>query len=418
MQKLISRSSWESIFAGLSIILLPLKSIYSNIFIILFIVTSILRYYHRFKKYSVPKEALLFCALFLIYFSSIFFTKNYYQEWKIVEKSLLFLFLPLLFPLIPPHKLKNYTSVIWHSIFILAFILSIVSIYKSYIIYSDLGSLPVNGAIVEEYTIIGRPYFGLIQTLSFAYVLSIILKRGFKIPFIYYLGLFLSIAITTFVVARMAMAIMAIMAVYSLTIFLYRKALLNVRSILFLLFFVGFCLAGVSSYDRFTDRFYNLLQGKGEPRILIWSCAYKQIVSENFSPILGNFSSSLTEQKLISCYQQESINNTYWKWVYDNGYTFNSHNEYLNLFLSYGLTGISTFLTLMTLLFVKSCKNKYYAGQLFLMAFFINCITENLLARQFSIFLFVLISCSIIYYEDPPRKIPIKGEIGAAAKTS
>nr|WP_230680385.1 O-antigen ligase family protein [Pontibacter sp. 172403-2] len=299
----------------------------------------------------------------------------------------------------PQAKVHLVRKGFWQGLFSLALILGIYSFYSAYRIYSELGYLPTVGARVNEITYIHRPYFGLIQTLSFSYVLSLLFRKGLKIHPVYYLGLAIAIISVFLVVARLSVVALIIVCLYFVYEYLRKRGILNLKTIAGLILFMVLSISVLSQYNRFSERFIYLLQGKGEPRILIWECAYRQFTDRDFNIFLGNRSASTTQDKLNNCYKEESINKTYWAWIYESKENFNTHNEYLNMLLSYGILGLILLLALFLYLFFKSRKEADLAAQFFVIVFAFNCFTENLLARQDSIFIFCICAAIIIYYK-------------------
>ncbi len=379
------------------IILLPLKPIWSNVPLIAFVLMALLKYHQNLKKNLRSIGLLLFISFFLLYVVGIAFTSEYKSEIKVIEKVISFFIVPLTFALLPKEKISEVTTGFWEGIFSLAFFLGLLSFFSAAQIYTEIGYIPVDGPRVNEISHIHRPYFGLIEVLSVVYVLSLIYHHGFKINSIRYVGLLISIAALLLIVARLTIATLGIALMYFTFMYLYKRNLLNFKTLIVIALVFASSLILLLNYPRFTDRFEYLMQGKGEARILIWRCAYDQFTDEDFSLLVGHFNSTSTSNKLIECYKNEFEQNTYWSWVHESKSNFNAHNEYLNLILSYGIIGLSIFIMIITFLYKESIKYNYFAAQLFVIVFAINCFTENMLARQVSIFIFTICAATIIF---------------------
>jgi O-antigen ligase len=68
--------------------------------------------------------------------------------------------------------------------------------------------------------------------------------------------------------------------------------------------------------------------------------------------------------------------------------TYNSHNQYLDVWIKIGLIGLVIFLGFLSFNFINAYNNKNYILLLLLMFYAINFLTENLLVRQSGVILF------------------------------
>lgn len=114
-------------------------------------------------------------------------------------------------------------------------------------------------------------------------------------------------------------------------------------------------------------------------RIGIYLCSW-QLLKENWVKGVGP---GQLQKALNYCYS------AYPAKVYDNK-NYNTHNEFLNSWLSLGIAGFIAFI--MTLIFplFYALKQKDYLYAGFLVFFFICCMTENLLSRQMGVVFYAL----------------------------
>jgi len=389
----------------LCIILLPFKHIFSNIPIILLILVSLIRYYRNFSRIKEQKTLLPLVTFFILYLLGLLYTPDLSLEWKAVEKKLTFLLIPIVIALLPVEKVDQIKSGLWEGIFFLALALGLYSFFSAYSLYNELGYLPTDGERVIEITFMHRPYFALVQVLSFAYVLSLLYERRLSVHPLYIVGLIVSLASIFLIVARLSMVVAMFTSLYFAYAYLRRQKLLNLKAIsgiLVVLLTVGVV---ISQYNRLSERSYYMLQGKGEPRILIWRCSYEQLSAPNFKFILGYRNTVSTSQNLVECYRNEYENKTYWSWIYEFNKSFNTHNEFVNITLSYGIIGLLLFLFIFVLIYLKARKEDNILGKFLVFIFLLGCITENLFDRQASVFIFIISAATILYNREQAHKL-------------
>jgi len=70
---------------------------------------------------------------------------------------------------------------------------------------------------------------------------------------------------------------------------------------------------------------------------------------------------------------------------------YNTHNEYLNKWLSFGIAGIGLLLAMLIIPLIKAIKNDFIIYACFLMLMAIVLISENMFSRQYGLFFFLII---------------------------
>ncbi len=101
------------------------------------------------------------------------------------------------------------------------------------------------------------------------------------------------------------------------------------------------------------------------------------------------------QRKLNSCYEQYPTN------VYRLN-NYNTHNEYLNHWLSFGIAGLLAFLLIFLMPAYFGLQEKQFIYPLFLLFMFICCMTENLLARQTGVIFYTFFNSLLAFTGDPP----------------
>ncbi|WP_337967935.1 O-antigen ligase family protein [uncultured Flavobacterium sp.] len=179
------------------------------------------------------------------------------------------------------------------------------------------------------------------------------------------------------IVARLAMGVSFLLCFF---IFLKEKKVIYFLGFVIILFVI--VLSNKYTIQR-------LAIEKGEPRIVIWKCAKEIVDQKTFNYFIGTFSSEKVDKDLIDCYNSEEVSNGPYWWIGKNNYNYNTHNQYIWFFVSYGLLGLSMFLGIFGVHFWNFLKNKNAYSFFFILIFSFQSLFENLLSRQLGIYLFL-----------------------------
>jgi O-antigen ligase len=90
--------------------------------------------------------------------------------------------------------------------------------------------------------------------------------------------------------------------------------------------------------------------------------------------------------------RQAELDNAYTRLGFVENLERNSHNQFLDLLVSFGIVGFAWLLVVMISWFVRSIRQKDVCFFLFNVVFFASCITESVLHRYFGVSLFILFS--------------------------
>lgn len=209
------------------------------------------------------------------------------------------------------------------------------------------------GPVINETLPVQRLYLGLLCTIS----LILVLERFFKKRRKMYLILALTFTVFVFLIAaRIAMLSAIVIIIY--------YSFIKLRSIqrYFALFLIlAVTSTAIFSNDNLSKRVLHLDDNlresyidkiaMHEPRFLIWKYSYE--VSKNTNTILGN-GFRLTQEKLLTSYRQiPQLKKR--EWFISK--RFNSHNQYIDIFLSQGLLGFIIFLIFLFQLFISAKKS-------------------------------------------------------------
>ena len=246
------------------------------------------------------------------------------------------------------------------------------------------------GPVINETLPVQRLYLGLLCTISLILVLERFFKKHKKI------NLLLALTFTGFV-----FLIAARIAMLSVIVIITYYSFIKLRSIqrYFALFLIlAVTSTAIFSNDNLSKRVLHLDDNlresyvdkiaMHEPRFLIWKFSYE--VSKNTNIILGN-GFRLTQEKLLTSYKQiPQLKKR--EWFISK--RFNSHNQYIDIFLSQGLLGFLIFLIFLFQLFI-SAKNSPTKTLLLISSLLFMLIYNNFY-RLIGVFIFSILIVFIL----------------------
>ena len=246
------------------------------------------------------------------------------------------------------------------------------------------------GPVINETLPVQRLYLGLLCTIS----LILVLERFFKKRRKMYLILALTFTVFVFLIAaRIAMLSAIVIIIY--------YSFIKLRSIqrYFALFLIlAVTSTAIFSNDNLSKRVLHLDDNlresyidkiaMHEPRFLIWKYSYE--VSKNTNTILGN-GFRLTQEKLLTSYRQiPQLKKREW-FISER---FNSHNQYIDIFLSQGLLGFIIFLIFLFQLFISAKKSP--TKTLLLISSLLFMLIYNNFHRLIGVFIFSILIVFIL----------------------
>ncbi|CAC9973562.1 hypothetical protein FLAPXU55_01247 [Flavobacterium panici] len=342
--------------------------------ILLLLLLNVSKVKNQNNNLTVKLLSLLFGSIYVLYILSFLF--NYDSSTKLIVRSLGFIFIPGMF-LVKKFSFEEIKFFIFSFLLLqLIHLLYVDFIVLQYQFFSDSKSFENFTALVENKFILERPYFSLNCLLSIFCIKFLLDNTTIKKVILYlFIGL---IIFTLFIIAaRLAMGVSVLLCFF---IFLKQRKTV---------YFVG--LVGVLFVMVFTNQYIiqRLTVEKGEPRIVIWKCAKGIVDEKTFNYFTGTFSSEQVDAKLIDCYNsKEVLSGPYW-WIGKKNFKYNTHNQYIWYFVTYGFLGLTLFLGIFGVQFWNFIKNKNGYSFFFIFIFSSQSLFENLLSRQLGIYLFL-----------------------------
>ena len=381
--------------------ILPLLSLHMvSIAIIIFVLGALLNFKvnDKAKKKSVSIGFIIFFILpFLMYVISLVWTDNLQVGLKYVEKTLSFGILPIVFFILKPFKTALQIK-IFNQIFVIASAFSVV-ITMLYLlsnvdtIFNEKNAYLTNIKLrkaIELTPIIGEHpiYFSLIMAMA----LLLLFYNRFKCRLF---NLFLSLLFLTGIAIASSKGV--ILSVIVVGILLTFQEIKNKNKIVIVLALSLFSFATIGYFTPIKERVNEIINTKHiypkgdyynsiNLRMAIYNCSFSLIKE---TPILG-YAPGDVQQKLDRCYKKYNTNAF-------NDVIYNSHNQYLHYFLSFGIIGFTLILFSFIYFIRISILSKNYAYFNFLILFLVVFLIENVLVRNTGIVLFTFFNCLFAY---------------------
>ncbi len=319
--------------------------------------------------------------IFVILFS--FFNQSFFNDFSETRKIAQTILLLMLFS-----HVKNKEVLIYGFIagtFISTFITDINIINY----YLNSFEFLISGVSVKDLFITQRLYLGFFIVISIILLLERYSKISNKKAKYIYLFLLVFFLISLFLIASRSAIVIAFLALTSSIIYNiknnYRIGFILTAFIIFLAIILNsktlskrFLYSDDSIRTSFTEKIKT-----HEPRYDIWKFS-TQIFKEE-KPYFFGIGTFRTQELLVSKYQLIPIDKRK-KWFIERN--FNTHNQYLDIVLSYGIIGLFVFLFFLKEIIVLCYKNIYSANLILSLVLFL--LIENVFHRQLGSFIFAL----------------------------
>ena len=375
--------------------------------IILFCVTAIIITL-KDKLYKNALEnwkTLLFLSSYylLAIFSFIFFTTDYQEGLKDLETKAAFIVFPVFIYLCRSKISKKLVTNILKS-FVASNIIS--AIYVWILIFNegffkvlkeDNFYNPVFRKFFAETTDIHLPYLGLLFGFSCLILTHYIIRAKVKVKLFFLLLIVVLLSSMFIFSARMAIFASFLGVIYYLLRYLSKKSILVVIASVLI---VSVILSFFSPVKRRINELTNTELSPPDKsqnsvnvnfRYGIYYCS-KEILKEHWLMGLGIGS---VQKELNNCYQGFTYRN------YDDFLIskYNSHNQYLNAWMTYGIFGLFFIFFYLAFSFYKS--NALHQSFLLIMA--LALLTENLFQREIGVMLFAFFNTLFVVFKNKEK---------------
>ncbi len=394
----------------LFLMVLPLDRLYSELILISLCLHTIIHYRHFTKKQVPVSGLLLLGSIYLLTLIGTIFTHfkdGAFFEW---ERQLAF----LLFPLICYFNGLDFSAYRTRFLEGLGYSCLIIVIYLYGQVFSVIYQNHFPITTIFNPAFINHNFSAPLEMHATYFSIYIIMGLvGLFLRFwhaenfrnkIFYAIACLILVISIFQLSSKAMLLaLAFIANLGVPLIIYEKS----RRVRYLFLSISITLLAILGLTQVTNLKSRLIVGLKddimqssikndllEPRVKRWECAWDLIVQ---SPVYGHGAGSEVA-KLKEVYFQRHLYNSYL-------HNLNAHNEYLSMWLKFGILGLLIFLLLLFVLGKAAYQRKDLGGLSFILIIAIVSFSENILDGNKGIF-FSAYFFSIYYFSLLQRKEP------------
>ncbi|QIE59930.1 O-antigen ligase family protein [Rasiella rasia] len=329
---------------------------------------------HKLKRLPT----ILFIAFILFVFFLALGMGRLEADSSVLQKIALAMGLAILYVPIQGFK-KIKKAIIFSSV--AAIIFSTVSIVVG--VYQGAEFEFLNSGNLIEAMLVDRIYLGLLCILSIIASYSS-LKKTYHPSNRYYVGaIILNVFFILLIVSRIA--IIALIVLFILGIF-YRRSKSTQIIFVAATLFLGLALTFILNNDFRKKILYTPADTESqglvantlemEPRTIIWNCALKISETNNF--LWQGMGFTKTNKELLSCYQDTVDDKEKRAWLMATKY--NTHNQFLDIYLASGAIGILLFVGFILFVFLRNKRQFFPTALLCSLVLFL--LVENLFHRQ------------------------------------
>ncbi|MES2131314.1 MAG: O-antigen ligase family protein [Bacteroidota bacterium] len=386
------REDIRFILLQLFVFFLPFDMLYSNIILLLLVITTILDI-KKEKIKQIPKQIWIFQLIYFLSVIGYFYSYHKSVAGFLLERQLTIILIPVLLPLAVGINEKRKRGLL--NAFILSSVLTVCLLFLNVLITIKELHLPLTGIFTKEFFNhrfsapigIHAGYLSLYVSLCLIYTLQLIVVTKLKkIKILLILFFVIQLAGLIFLASRNILITTILIMSFVFPFFYVKKKLLYIISITLLLV-VGFIAVNNISYlkKRFTSELISdikLTQSTDnfeltEPRIDRWQGGVRLFMR---SPIIG-YGTGDEISMLKTEYIKSGLYISYLE-------EFNAHNQYLSYLLKNGIIGLLIFLSIFIYFVYLAFKGRDYIYISFLFLLLIGFLTENILDANKGILFF------------------------------
>lgn len=356
-----------------------------------------LLYFILFPKQRIafPKLLLLPICMFLLFVIALPFAKDTANQLSYVERNLAWFVIPISFWMVGITERKQWVKIIFY--FVCAYTLLMLYAHIFTLLYfQNLKDIPVTSltyiyrTYFENLSGLHPAYATLFSALSILYCVHYILSEiGLSLL---KKGLILLVALihlSSTIVLASRMALFATIIAMIVLVFSNREFIKQGVAIISLFLIVG-------TYFIFSTPFISSRMKEVSSEALLMPTPQTGNTLSIRTGIYTCVFSLLKEHWLVGLTPgdlQVNLNNCYGSMNEKDlvKEEYNTHNEYFNKWLSFGLIGICLLIALLIIPFIMAIQGKFILYACFLLVMGIVLFSENIFSRQYGLFFFLII---------------------------
>lgn len=397
---------------------IPFWALLNNISMFLALLIAVLfsNFKIFWKYYWYNKVAILFLILYVLMAISMLYTDNLKYGLKVIERTSLFLILPIIFTSFKEYLslniLKKALKVFLYSTFVACIICLIYSIFRT-IEYGAINPYNSSNSNLFAYFNLTKPlnthpiYFGVNIMICIIILLNELLKPLLKLNkkvlivlFLFYFS-FLPL-INSFV---LLISLFTILFLFFIKLLITNKNITFFRIVFFIILAIGPLY--LSSY---------FLQEKFKGIHLIEDVTNNDFSGKNFTSLRARYAKTICSLHLIEEHFWTGVgigdgNQELIKYYRANNFEhgaqrkFNSHNQFLTTTIYIGVTGLVILSSIFFFLIYNAIRDQNFLSYSFLLMMFLFFLTESVLERQKGIFIFLFFVSLLPLFKSIDSKI-------------
>src|SRR6185437_5417851 len=359
---------------------IPMKI--SNIAVVLLLVNWLLglNYKEKISKAFSNLFFWLFIGIYIISIIGLAYTTNTKHGMFSLEKQLSLLLFPLIISSSPALERKQLNKII-----ICYIITSVVAILFTFSYAVHRATIVPEGyyklnIFTNEITFImgtSHVYYGLYLVLSALYCIYLFYNTTkFTLRCLLVVAYIIIFAYTVLITAKIALISLVILSVVLL---IYLKRFFKIYSLIVFIVLIVVSIQLWNYIPKIKERFSDITLSSGSfyssQRIATLNCS-SELIKENW--LLGVGTGD----------DYDLLNNCYEQMGQQKFEGLDTHNQYFDFLLTFGIGGLLVFLTSLLVPLYNAIKEKQILYILFLLHFMICCLTENLLDNNKGIVFF------------------------------
>jgi len=335
-----------------------------------------------------------FFGLFLFIVITTLIFDRWDDNFHIIKKLLIAIVLVIFF-LPVKDVIKINRAIIFSSLLAIGF-----SLFNIVVLVNNTGAFdfgdnqnPLNTLLID------RLYLGLLCLMSILVSCREITNGTSAFKKFHILNCIVSIAFLFLIVSKIAIITLLLVALLRL---LYKKIRLTIL-LASIGFFAIILTAAVLANGNLSTRFLYKTSNSSnvafvehimqrEPRAKIWECGY--LIAKQESVLISGIGFKSTNEALLTCYNDHIENEGRKGWFLLQKY--NTHNQFLDFFLSTGFISFILFLGIFIAFFLRH-RRHFFPTALLLSLFLLVCV-ESLFHRQIGAFYFGIVMIYLIFY--------------------
>lgn len=328
------------------------------------------------KLHRGPALAFL---VFILYIGLNALVFNRFEEDFVIFKKIALAFGLAILYLPVQDQRKISMAIIFSSLAAIVFsVVKIIIIINA----SEVIALGYSREVIEA-LLIDRLYLGLLSVLSILISYQSISRKYHPNNQYHLINIIINVLFTILMVSKIAIIVLA--ALFLLRLLYSRKIIVRISAVVIAVFCLLVLFSAVKTLERIqtpmkevanSEQTFLLNTVTWELRTTVWKCGVQIAKTEGI--IMEGLGFEGTRDSLLECYASEIEDN--WKRNKFVTMGYNSHNQFIDLYLMYGMIALGLFVLILLIAFLRN--RKIYFSVALLLTLISYALVENVFHRQ------------------------------------